>query len=200
MKIYVASSWRNPIQPAIVHILRANRHEVYDFRNPAEDKRGFGWREIDPDWRNWSMEAYVEALGHERAEEGYTLDMDAMEWADVGVLVLGAGSSAHLELGWFAGNPNKRSIIMLQPTYNDDEASGWLKAMGHSLGREVPCSACGDLDGCHLWRQVIRAEYFVDRPFEPELMYKMADAICLDVDGVLRALETFEIDDQSHHP
>lgn len=23
---------------------------------------------------------------------------------------------------------------------------------GHSLQQERPCSACGDLDGCHLWR------------------------------------------------
>ena len=35
MKIYVASSWRNAQQPAVVARLREAGHEVYDFRNPA---------------------------------------------------------------------------------------------------------------------------------------------------------------------
>ena len=35
MKIYVASSWRNLLQPGIVLALRRCGHEVYDFRNPA---------------------------------------------------------------------------------------------------------------------------------------------------------------------
>lgn len=34
-KIYVASSWRNSHQPAVVQALRADGHDVYDFRNPA---------------------------------------------------------------------------------------------------------------------------------------------------------------------
>lgn len=34
-KIYVASSWRNSIQAEIVAALRAEGHEVYDFRNPG---------------------------------------------------------------------------------------------------------------------------------------------------------------------
>ena len=33
-KVYVASSWRNPIQPAIVALLRGHALDVYDFRNP----------------------------------------------------------------------------------------------------------------------------------------------------------------------
>lgn len=36
MKVYVASSWRNKLQPDVVAIIRAAGHEVYDFRNPEE--------------------------------------------------------------------------------------------------------------------------------------------------------------------
>ena len=32
MKIYVAASWRTETQPEVVDALRANGHEVYDFR------------------------------------------------------------------------------------------------------------------------------------------------------------------------
>jgi hypothetical protein len=46
MKLYVASSWRNPLQPTIVHALRRSGHEVYDFRNPKEGDTGFGWQQV----------------------------------------------------------------------------------------------------------------------------------------------------------
>jgi len=46
-KIYVASSWRNPIQPRIVRVLREAGHTVYDFRNPAPGYKGFAWSDLD---------------------------------------------------------------------------------------------------------------------------------------------------------
>ena len=58
MKIYVASSWRNPEQPEVVTALRSLSYEVYDFRNPGDGKSGFGWREIDPNWLNWTPERW----------------------------------------------------------------------------------------------------------------------------------------------
>ena len=33
-RIYVASSWRNKYFPEVVECLRAEGHEVFDFRNP----------------------------------------------------------------------------------------------------------------------------------------------------------------------
>lgn len=109
-KIYVASSWRNIHQPAIVQMLRKAGHEVYDFRNPPNGK-GFAWSEIDPEWENWTAQQYRKALYTPRAIEGFTSDMDGMRWADTCVLVLPCGRSAHLEAGWFAG-AGKRLIIL----------------------------------------------------------------------------------------
>lgn len=40
MKIYLASSWRNERQPAVLAALREAGHEVYDFRNPAPRHEG----------------------------------------------------------------------------------------------------------------------------------------------------------------
>ena len=64
MKIYVASSWRNIYQPAVVRKLRELGHEVYDFRDPAPGNYGFAWSQIDPDWQNWTPDEYVKCLEH----------------------------------------------------------------------------------------------------------------------------------------
>lgn len=113
MKIYLASSWRNIAQPKLVDILRSNSHEVYDFRNPPNGiKGGFGWSAVDPKWKNWSAGQYrSQLLFSPLAQRGFDSDFDGMKWADVGVLLLPCGRSAHLELGWMAG-AGKRTIIV----------------------------------------------------------------------------------------
>jgi hypothetical protein len=111
MKIYLASSWRNPSQPAAVQFLRGAGHEVYDFRNPPSGSNGFHWTEIDPDWQRWTPGEYLEALKHPIAEEGFASDFDAMAWADACVLIGPAGISAHLELGWCAGAGKHTAIL-----------------------------------------------------------------------------------------
>lgn len=112
-RIYVASSWRCAEQPAVVDALRADGHEVYDFRNPP-GRTGFAWSEIDPAWLGWDPETYRGLLDHPTAIAGYQSDFDAMEWADTFVLVLPCGQSAHLELGWAVGQ-GKRTAILLSP-------------------------------------------------------------------------------------
>lgn len=109
-KIYVASSWRNPFQPLVVSLLRYESHEVYDFRHPSDQDKGFAWSDIDPDWESWTTEEYVEALNHPVAIKGYANDYSAMEWADTFVLVLPCGRSAHLELGWAVGKGKRTAI------------------------------------------------------------------------------------------
>lgn len=39
-RIYVASSWRNPFYPDVVGRLKAEGHDVYDFRNPPHGGAG----------------------------------------------------------------------------------------------------------------------------------------------------------------
>lgn len=110
IKIYVASSWRNTHQPRVVRLLRETGHEVYDFRHPRPGNDGFAWSAIDPDWLRWSPQQFRTALQHRAAREGFGLDMEAMRAADVCVLVLPCGRSAHLEAGWFAG-AGKRVLV-----------------------------------------------------------------------------------------
>lgn len=103
-RIYVASSWRNPLQPSIVAILREFGHEVYDFRNPAPGNKGFAWGEIDREWLKWTPAQFAELLhSHPVAQAGFALDKGALDWCDTCVLVLPCGRSAHLEAGYAAG-------------------------------------------------------------------------------------------------
>lgn len=110
--VYVASSWRCPMQPAVVAILKAAGVDHYDFRNP-EGGAGFAWSDIDPDWMAWDADTFVRLLDDPIAEKGYRADFAAMERADTFVLVLPCGRSAHLELGWAVGQ-GKRTAILTQ--------------------------------------------------------------------------------------
>jgi hypothetical protein len=119
MKIYVASSWRNDYQPAVVEVLRSMDHEVYDFRNPPNGKGGFAWSDIDENWLNWTTAQYREALNDPIAEEGFNSDFDGMKWADCCVMVLPCGRSANTEAGWMKGAGKK--VYVFSPTKQEPE-------------------------------------------------------------------------------
>lgn len=113
MKLYVASSWRNPYQQDTVALLREAGHEVYDFMHPpGGDHLGFSWSDVDPAWRSWNTERYLAGIDHPIAVAGFDSDFGAMEWADAGVLLLPCGRSAHIEAGWFVG-AGKPLVIVL---------------------------------------------------------------------------------------
>lgn len=111
-RIYVASSWRNAVQPSVVAALRECGHDVYDFRHPNPGDDGFHLSEIDPNYRAWSAREYRTALAHPLSDSGFKSDFDAMRWADTGVLVLPCGRSAHLEAGYFVGAGKPLYILL----------------------------------------------------------------------------------------
>ncbi len=113
MKISVASSWCNEIQPQVVNILRGAGYTVYDFRHPSEDNAGFSWAEIDSNWESWTNEEYLTALNHPIAVKAFHLDITALYEADCVIMVMPCGNSSHLELGHGAGQ-NKHTAILLE--------------------------------------------------------------------------------------
>ena len=124
-RIYVASSWRNVRQPIVVRLLRANGHEVYDFRNPREGEYGFHWSGIMPSYARkdngdqiCDQAEFVGYLEHPTVIAGFNSDFDAMEWADTCVLVLPCGRSAHLELGWAVGVGKRTAVLLDGPKVN----------------------------------------------------------------------------------
>lgn len=119
MKVYVASSWRNNWQPAVVMTLREHGHEVYDFKNPPHGNTGFAWSDIDRDWLNWTTEEYIKALQHPLAVAGFKSDFDGMQWAEVCVMVLPCGRSANTEAGWMKGAGKK--VFVYSPMEQEPE-------------------------------------------------------------------------------
>ena len=130
MRIYVASSWRNEArQQETVRVLRAEGHEVYDFRNPAEGDRGFGWHQCAPEgtdraaFRDRMQDPAFfrdEVLSHPVARDGFTKDWDALTGADATVIVLPCGRSAHLELG-VARGMQQTTIVYLDDPMSEPE-------------------------------------------------------------------------------
>lgn len=111
-RIYLASSWRNPDQPVVLQALRAGGHEVYDFRSPEPGSTGFAWSDIDPGWESWDAEQFREGIAHPIAQDGYETDRRAMDWAEVCVLALPCGRSAHLEAGYMAGQGKEVYVLL----------------------------------------------------------------------------------------
>lgn len=115
MKIYVASSWRNDFHPAVVHVLREQGFEVYDFK----DSEGFSWREISPNWQAWTKTEYLQALTHQLAERGFNRDMAALKECDICVMVMPCGMSASLEMGYAVGA--KKHTICYVPALREPD-------------------------------------------------------------------------------
>jgi hypothetical protein len=168
MRIYVASSWRNPWQPNVVGLLRSLGHEVYDFREPIPGDNGFHWREVDPKWRGWTPKEYREGLKHPLAKKGFKSDADALAWCDACVAVQPYGTSTALELGWASG-AGKRTAILF-PIGMPLSPIG-----GHTIDTKVPCEPCTQTrhepSNCKLPSKL--------DAIEPELMALLADAILI---------------------
>ena len=92
--------------PKVVARLKEVGHSVYDFRVDGGYK--------DPAaWSNWTPAEYKKFLLNDpAAAQGFLRDFRSMVWADTFVLVLPAGRSAHLEIGWGSA-AGKRTIVLL---------------------------------------------------------------------------------------
>ena len=86
MNIYVASSWRNEVQPSVVQSLSDAGHLAYDFKEPSPGRVGFRWSDIGTSWKDWTSKEFCTALAHQKAVEGFRHDYEAMEPADAFVM------------------------------------------------------------------------------------------------------------------
>lgn len=103
-KIYVASSWKNERYPKVIKMLKDQGCKVYDFRNPGEGKEGFHWTQVTDEPQPWSFDTYRQVLAHPRSVQGFNSDMRALQEADICIVVMPCGRSAHLEAGYAVGS------------------------------------------------------------------------------------------------
>jgi nucleoside 2-deoxyribosyltransferase len=75
-------------------------HQVYNFRDP---QWAFSWGQVNMPSMPTAAQQREILLTHPRAAQGFVNDFRGMLWADVCVLLLPAGRSAHLEAGYCAG-------------------------------------------------------------------------------------------------
>jgi len=108
LRVYVASSVRNERFEAVVAALRGAGHFVHDFR---AEPTFFTWPELVGSDACRASEQRI-GLSHPRAQRAFLADMTGLLEADACVLVLPAGSSSHVELG-FAVGAGKRTIVLL---------------------------------------------------------------------------------------
>lgn len=106
--IYLIGSLRNENVPVIANQLRAQGHEVFDQWYGAGPQ-------ADDYWQAYCKQKgmnYKEALADHGAQHVFNFDKRFIDMSDTVVLVLPAGKSGHLELGYALGS-GKRGFILL---------------------------------------------------------------------------------------
>lgn len=105
--IYLIGSLRNPRVPEIAAKLREAGHEVFDDWYAAGP-------EADDYWQKYEMAKghnYKEALQGFAANHVYHYDRSHLDRNDIAILLLPAGKSGHLELGYMIGQGKPGYIL-----------------------------------------------------------------------------------------
>lgn len=109
--LYLIGSLRNPEIPRIANKIRESGLEVFDDWYAAGP-------EADDYWREYEIgrgRSYKEALQGAAAKNVFQFDKTNLKRAQAVVLVLPAGKSGHLELGWSLGIGKKGYILLDSP-------------------------------------------------------------------------------------
>jgi hypothetical protein len=97
--IYLIGSLRNPEIPKIANKLEDNGYEVFD-------DWFAGGKIADDEWQAYETirgKSYQAALYGLAAGHVYNFDLEHLKRATAGILVIPAGKSGHMELGWLLG-------------------------------------------------------------------------------------------------
>lgn len=111
MLVYLIGSLRNPAVPEVAAKLRSEGVEVFDSWYAAGPHADDCWR----DYEKQRGHSYEEALKGYAAKHVFEFDRLHLERCDGAVLVLPAGRSGHLELGFMAGRGKPTFILVDDP-------------------------------------------------------------------------------------
>src|SRR3990172_8336099 len=106
--IYLIGSLRNPRVPIIANLLREAGFDTFDDWYAAGPRADDHWQEYEIGRGH----DYIQALQGHAAKHVYYYDLNHLTRADIVVLVLPAGKSGHLELGWALGQGKKGYILL----------------------------------------------------------------------------------------
>lgn len=108
MRIYLIGSLRNPKVPDAAARLRREGHDVFDDWYAAGPEADDYWR----DYEKGRGHDFKRALDGYAAGHVYEFDRHHLERCDAAVLLMPAGKSAHLELGWVLGRGKLGYIVL----------------------------------------------------------------------------------------
>ena len=116
MKIYLASSWKNKeVVLEIAWLLRSEGHSVDAFCDEEENRVSFEWHELTTIMQEEDMDiSQLDArdmLKHWRVKEAFLEDKKYLDWADLVIMLMPCGRSAHLEAGYAVGSGKKLYIL-----------------------------------------------------------------------------------------
>lgn len=110
--LYLIGSLHNPQIPIIAATIRKTKWDVFDDWYAAGPEADVKWREYEIQRGH----SYVDAVRGRHACEILQVDKKYLDKADAGLLVLPAGRSGHLELGYLVGR-NAPTYILLDKEY-----------------------------------------------------------------------------------
>ena len=106
--IYLTGSLRDCKVPSVAESLRREGIDVHDDWHAAGPH-------ADDEWKRYERgrgHSLVQALAGEAARTVFNFDKKFMSRAEAGVLVTPAGRSAHLEIGWMAGQGKPTYVLL----------------------------------------------------------------------------------------
>lgn len=108
MKIYIATSWKNAdVALVMADLLRLDGHLVDCFCDEKSGRFVFDYREID-DCENLDAISFLEDA---RSQKAFEEDKKWLDWAEIVLMILPCGNSAHLEAGYARGCGKKVYIF-----------------------------------------------------------------------------------------
>lgn len=195
--VYVASSWRNPMQPMICETLKVAGIDHYDFRNP-EGGTGFSWSEVKSDDAPDSIARCAHCAGEIARttfaalgfmEPDYDPETDQPCWR-------------HTSNG-YAACGNLRDFAIPKKGSDWEDRDEYLRMMAHPralAGFEadfnamqkadtfvmvLPCGKSAHLELGWAIGAGKRTAILLENPVEPELMYHCADYLARNVMDLL---------------
>lgn len=124
LKVYLATSWKNPFYESLLNFLRNVHFDVYDFKNPEPGSNGFNWRSLSKEPTPWTLEHCREVLRDPVAHDNFRMDYMALRDAEAVVLLLPSGVDSHMEAAWCAGR-GVPVLVYAEPGVKVDPSLMW---------------------------------------------------------------------------
>ena len=138
MLVYLVGSLRNPRVPVVAKQLRAAGFDIFDDWFASGPIADDSWRDYEQDHRDHNM---AQALAGIAAQHVYLHDKKWLDTAGAGILMMPAGKSGHLEIGYLAGQGKPTFALFEEDPERFDVMLNFLNAVTYSVEELITCLA-----------------------------------------------------------